>query len=191
MHLTESETTDGHSEVRHLTTSELWNVCHTCIEPIPNLWLTKFSIEHLQLEMMEQDCISLQTVSGEINVSRLSFTFGLLIAWPLQSPFHTRTKFSAHSMCIGCVHSWIRFGVEPLNQSTSGGGLEAFFVYSWYIKKIIHSYSPLNSSITEDFTSSPPYTLYSTSKIQTTMVYHAGMLLTRCGRKWNLPSGLV
>ena len=96
----------------------------------------------------------------------------------------TRTEFNAHSMHIGCVHTWIWFGAMrfecALNQNWIG---TEFIVYSLNNNKITHSYILMNSSIIKAFVSRPPYTLYSLSKIQTMMVYHAGTLMTRCC--WN------
>ena len=120
-------------------------------------------------------------------------------------PFHTRPK--KRIQCASNTHlscsNLSGFGRCASGQSTSGGGLEPnrnrirclfteFIVYSSNNDKITHGYTPMNSNIVEAFTSRPPYTLYSPSKIQTMMAYHAGTLLTRCCRKRDrLPSGLV
>ena len=109
-----------------------------------------------------------------------------------QGPFtlDTRTKFNVHWlhshlnsvwgdvnwMCIEPIHLWKWIGTE-------------FIVNN---NKTMHSYAPINSNIIEAFTSRPPYTLYSPSKIRTMMAYHAETLLTRCSRKRDhLPSGLM
>ena len=48
--------------------------------------------------------------------------------------------------------------------------------------KITYSYAPTNGNVVKAFGFRPTYTLYSPSKIWTTMAYHAGMLLTRSCR---------
>ena len=112
---------------------------------------------------------------------------------------YTRTEFNVHWLCSRCTFT-NRFGAMQiecaLNQSTSEGGLELnwnqIHCFSSNNDEIAHSYVPTNSSIVKAFMSRPPYMLYSSSKIQTTMTYHAGTLLTRCCWKWDrLLSGLM
>ena len=111
-----------------------------------------------------------------------------------------RTKFNAHWMRICRIYTWIRFGrcafdahrVSPLLEVDWNRIRTEFIVYSSNNDKITHGYAPMNSNIVEAFASRPPYTLYSSSKIRTTMAYHAGTPLTRCCRKRDrLPSGLM
>ena len=91
-------------------------------------------------------------------------------------------------MCIGCIHTWIRFGAIRiecvLNQSISGGGLEPYRngICCLFIKKQ-WNHAQLHPSRTA--------ALSKPLKIWTKMAYHAGMLLTKCCQKWDrLPSGL-
>ena len=111
----------------------------------------------------------------EANSMRIKYAF---VVSTLESSLE-RCALDTHRVNPPLEVDWNRIGTE-------------FIVYSSNNDKITHCYSPLNSNIVEALHLRPPQTLHLPSKIQTTMVCHAGKLLTRCCRQRNrLPSGLV
>ena len=106
-----------------------------------------------------------------------------------------RSEFNAHQMRIQSGLGRCALDAHQVNPPLEVDWNQMrteFIVCSLNNDKLMHSYAPLNSNIVEALHLRPPHTLYLWSKIQTTMAYHAGTLLTRsCRQRDRLPSGLV